>query len=432
MYINFAKEKEEKSETEWIVMTKRILSVVLAMVMIVGTLPVTAITAFASSGWQTGEVHGQYGYVQSGDEYYPLNLSSDFDSCFASGKTSGKTSYNIVLLSDYTADSLVLDAEYLNIYLNGHNLTVTGDVKVDVYAGEEAKYTTIFAVYGNGGSITFPNNTSSSAFSFGWSGNGGNYSCVSVENVTFLNCKGRVLDAGSSSVLHLDITNCRFENCSADYGSCLYLNNGYQTKATIANCRFINCSATDGGAVYVDDVGDYYSYVEFSDSYAVNCRASGDGGFMYVNDKDAKVYGSSNTVISGCSAGDRGGAVYMELGKTLDGFIFADNRAETGDGGAVCNKSNSATISNCRFYRNNAETGDGGGIYLDNGTVENCKFFEDYCGEDGYSLCAFWNETQIKNCSFRSSYDSNVVYNGTQTDCTFPEASSYSLSGDGS
>ena len=409
-------------------MKKKVLSIILALVMVVGMIPFAAIPAFAASGWQSYEVHGQYGYVKSGNDYYPLNSSSDFNSAFASGKTS----YNIHLLSDYTADSLVLDAECLNIYLNGHNLTVTGDVEVDVYAGEGARDTTIFAVYGNGGSISFLNSTSTSAFTFGWSGYMGHDVITSFFDVTFLNCKGRVLDAESSGKLTLSITNCRFENCSADYGSCLYLNDGLITQAVIANCRFVNCLATDGGAVYVDDVGDEYSFVTFSDSYAVNCHASGDGGFMYVNDKDVKVYGSSNTVISDCSAGDRGGAVYMELGKTLDGFIFADNRAENGDGGGICNKSNSAAISNCRFYRNYAKV-DGGGIYLDNGTVENCKFYDNDCGGDGYSLCAYWNETKINNCAFTSAYGENVVYNGTRSNCTFHDQSSYQLTvGDGS
>lgn len=49
-------------------MKKRIICLLLAVFMIVGMIPLTAISAFAASGWQTGEVHGQYGYVKSGNE----------------------------------------------------------------------------------------------------------------------------------------------------------------------------------------------------------------------------------------------------------------------------------------------------------------------------------------------------------------------------
>lgn len=229
---------------------------------------------------------------------------------------------------------------------------------------------------------------------------------------------------GRGSVYFNNIT---FVNVSGtDCGSCVYID-GNDVGVRFTNCRFINCSAkNDGGAVYIRNLSNG-EHVDFENCYVLNCSAGGNGGFMYINDADACVYGKGNTFISGCSAGEDGGAIYMYFGKKVDGFILSDNTASDGDGGGICDKDNDAVISNCRFYRNYAKV-DGGGIYLDNGTVENCKFFDNDCSSDGYSLCAFWNETKINNCTFTSAYGENAVYNGTRSNCLFPAAADYKLS----
>ena len=418
-------------------MKKRMLAMLLAAVMVVMSLPVFALPA-AASGWQTGEVHGTYGYIKSGNEYYPLDNSWDFDVAFAYGKTS----YDIVLLADYTANNFVLDAKALNIHLNGHALTVTGNVGVNVYAGAGAEGITIFAIYGDGGNISFPNNTSTSAFTFGWddgfSARASSPAEVEVQDVTFSSCKGSVFNADSGDWLQFYLSNARFENCSADEGSCLYVNgdDSDKTEVRVNGCQFVNCSATDGGAVYVDDISNNGS-VKFSNTYAVNCHASGDGGFLYINDADAVVYGCGNTVVASCSAGDDGGAIYTPKASLIDGFLLSDNRAED-DGGAIFNESTWAavsTISNCRFYRNSCG-GDGGALYNDddNGTIKDCKFFENDCSGDGYELYSNDDDTLLTNCTFTSGYSAESAVDGvTPSNCTFPDKSSYSLStGDGS
>ena len=182
-----------------------------------------------------------------------------------------------------------------------------------------------------------------------------NYS-VTFQNITFMNVSG-----------------------TGD-GSCVYINTNKSVWVYFINCRFINCSSTgNGGVVYVKNVGTGNEggkpHVLFSGCYAVNCRAGGDGGFMYVNDADTLAYGCGNTVISGCYAGDDGGAIYMELGKQIDGFLLSDNTASSGDGGGICNTSNSAAVSNCRFYRNYAKV-DGGGLYTEGPTVETASYLK--------------------------------------------------------
>ena len=426
-------------------MKKRMLAMLLAAVMVVMSLPVFALPAAAiGSGWTFYDTPGTYGYIRTrewtGESflYYPLNSSSDFDTAFANVEYY-QTSYDIVLLADYTANNFVLDAKALNIHLNGHTLTVTGDVEVDVFDGREAAYKIIFAIYGDGGNISFPNNTSTSAFSVAWdfesSLRAPSPAIVKVQDVTFSSCKGRVFNAGSGDWLELNLSNARFENCFADKGSCVYVN-GDEIDVYTNGCQFVNCSATDGGAVYVDDIS-VTGLIEFSNTYAVNCHASGDGGFLYINDADAKVYGYGTTVIAGCSAGDDGGAIYTPKASLIDGFLLSDNRAED-DGGAIFNESTWAaisTISNCRFYRNSCG-GDGGALYNDddNGTIKDCKFFENNCSGDGYELYSNDDDTLLTNCTFTSGYSAESAVDGvTPSNCTFPDKSSYSLSvGDGS
>ena len=106
---------------------------------------------------------------------------------------------------------------------------------------------------------------------------------------------------------------------------------------------------------------------------------------MYINDADAKVFGNSSTFISGCTAGDDGGAVYTPKMAQLDGFIFADNHAED-NGGAIYNESTwaaTSTISNCRFYRNSS--GEEGGA--DPGAADGDR--ADHSGDLQYGRYSF-------------------------------------------
>ena len=136
--------------------------------------------------------------------------------------------------------------------------------------------------------------------------------------------------------------------------------------------------------------------------------------------------------FNGNAAAYDGGAIYMELGKVIDGFVFADNDASTGNGGAVCNMSNSATVSNCRFYRNTCED-DGGAVYTEGEAVENCKFFGNDCSGRGYELYSYFGSTEINDCTFTSNYtDESAVVNGKQSNCAFLTEKDYTLSGNGS
>ena len=235
-------------------------------------------------------------------------------------------------------------------------------------------------------------------------------------------------------------TNCRFINCSTtENGGVVYINNttrAWQNYVFFVNCTFINCHADgDGGALYIN--GTEAVVQGKNNTFFSGCSAGGNGGALYINGTNAKVHGNGfsgngNTVISDCSAGGSGGGIYMNYGKELDGFFLADNTA-TGDGGGICNTANGATISNCRLYRNTCGS-KGGGLYTDNATVNNCKFFENDCSDDGYELSTNSSSTQINNCTFTSNYSGdNVVYGGMQSNCTFPDKSSYQLTvGNGS
>ena len=424
-------------------MKKRILSILLTIAMLLSMAPLGAFTVIAeeSGGWTNDSTSGKFGYIESAGWigtsklYYPLNNSMDFVTAFATAEAF-QTDFDIVLLSDYTASNFILNANNLKIHLNGHKLTVTNNVKVERNINSTVNFRP-FQLFGDGGIISFPNNTNAVAFSFGADDVLHNGVNLIIQNVTFSDCKGRILNIVDGGVNALTVTGLRFENCSADCGSCIYIDTYGDLDADINNCQFVNCSSTgDGGAVCIKNTGagkdGGKSSVSFYNTFATDCRSGGNGGFIYVNDSDVNVYGNANTVISGCSA-ENGGGGYMDRVNVVNGFLLADNTATNGDGGGICNTYNGATISNCRFYRNTCSD-DGGAVYTDEAIVKECKFFENECSGDGCGISTNDGDTQINNCTFTGSHTQEYeVDDGKMSNCSFLTKDNYSLStGDGS
>ena len=396
-------------------MKKKIISLLLAVVMIVGMLPLGAITAFAAESdirnkWNDTLVSGTYGYVRSSDlhgapdhpdeladgeinfQYYPLDDADDFEYCFRencskSGRKLKKV-YEIHLFADFEPTSFIADAMVMRIYLNGHTLNIKGDAEVSV--NPAIKPPKDFQILGDGGMISFPNNTKASAFTLeantGLSGNAHSYE---VENVTFSGCKGRVFNFYTTDVVLATLNNITFKNCSADYGSCIYINSN-EVRLQANSCSFINCTAyQSGGAVYIKNVKAAMDrFQSFNNCTVKNCKANGTsstgkgdgGGFIYVADSEAYA-GIYHTDISDCS-GKYGGAIY----NYGDNVFFENSTAHgceaSNDGGFLYNYNDGAyvhitdsAISDCE-----AKNGNGGGIYtngkladLENSVIRSCK-----------------------------------------------------------
>lgn len=393
-------------------MKKRVISLLVAVVMIVGMLPLGAITAFAA-------------------EEYPIVLDED-------------KRYEI---SDKT-----------------YTMTWGADRLFEISDGAYVVFTnvTFFNVKGGDGCCVYIDLTD-------------DFSGVEFHNCKFINCESTgngVVYINNITTPYNDIVfdDCTIENCHADngYGGFLYVNDGDAqpvfNRTTITNCKakrggveyiqssnypsqfndcvvtdchasqlggFVctndaeavvecsnteisGCSAVDGGAFYMDN-GD--SFIFENNSRILDCHADEDGGAIYINDVDGEIHGNGvhsgiiinqNTgtaaIISGCSA-EYGGGVYISKGKLAEDLVLADNTAIYAGGGMHENSEGDAacTVRNCRFIHNIAGDNDenlrsGGGLYVDdsNGYVIGCKFFENLAYESGADL---YSNSNISNCT---------------------------------
>ena len=384
--------------------------------------------------WSDTRCSGKYGFVERvynrsryswnwGDrKFYPIDNPDDFDFCFREGcKNDGeflwkRYGYIIHLQRDCEAKNLVVKAQYIEMFLYGHTLTVDGDVSVTL--SENSSCDGLFNLFGGGGTISFPNNTRKTAFDLDFVVADKHLSTY-IRDVTFKNCKGRVFEVKTRNPWYsqvIEFKNVVFDRCtagsveSAEDGACIYVDCDYtSTYLELHDCSFRDCLATrDGGAVYINDFADT-SIVNFYGCTAVNCIAQRYGGFMYVDKGTAKVHGHGTTVISGCKA-TYGGGVYANRIETFDGFILADNRSAK-NGGGMYNYSGwgkfsgNSTVSNCNFYRNFAgnkeSSSNGGGLYMYGGQVKGCKFYNNTAYGKGAEV---FTDRTVDGCTFLSDF----------------------------
>jgi predicted outer membrane repeat protein len=164
-------------------------------------------------------------------------------------------------------------------------------------------------------------------------------------------------------------------------GGAVYCDPYYYDNCEIENCVLAYCEAYYGGATYYCDV--------YDSGFAYNSAER--GGAMYGgNAYDS--YFENNT------ADDRGGAIYVRDGVTIDNCGFENNVCS--QGGALYSCADHNTVSNCDFY-NNYASDDGGAIYNNDEydsslTVSNCNFTYNEADDDGGAI-------------FTSSYADTVV-----------------------
>lgn len=242
---------------------------------------------------------------------------------------------------------------------------------------------------------------------------------MTLSNCTFNSCESAAVignaNAQGGGVFHYvgninaniatksTVTNCIFDNCSANAGGSMECGAKY---VTVEKCTFRNSTAKtkNGGAlnvwVYDSDSSINDSWAVLKDSVFENCYcvkisdSSGNGGAMRstavyntivncvftnikgakggainITNKNAKDTIVSNCVFNECTAALEGGAIYC-VSKTLTVGNYTDENGES--------KTGSDTFRNC------IATKEGGGIYhsnnnapdsfyMENVTIESCK-----------------------------------------------------------
>ncbi len=153
------------------------------------------------------------------------------------------------------------------------------------------------------------------------------------------------------------------ENKSADSsygGGALYFTGG---KGTLSNVTFENnvSELKNGGAICAYSE----SNVELENAIFNGNSATNNGGAIYVNKSEIKVFDS--TFASNKADGDEygGGALYLTGGTaTLSNAIFENNESRTMNGGAICAYAGSTLEIEAATFTDNTAQGSGGAVCL--------------------------------------------------------------------
>ncbi len=206
---------------------------------------------------------------------------------------------------------------------------------------------------------------------------------------------------------------------AADAGDTVWISNGTYVLAAqiIVSNTMVRGFGTNNAAVIVDGDGTYTCFK------LVHGSAVLDG--LTITNGQADV-----------AAGYIGGGVYMEYGSMLNCRLL-NNMALTNDGynewrggGGAYMKNEGCLISNCVFIANRAiieglpdyRQASGGGIYMQNGTVVDCEFYnnDSYRGSGGG---VFMLSGLVTNCTFGGNeayrFGGGIaVYTGIVANCT--------------
>ena len=204
-----------------------------------------------------------------------------------------------------------------------------------------------------------------------------------------------------------------FDSNKAESGGAIY--NSFHTEIS-GGVEFKNNIATiSGGAIYNSNTLDF---LHEGALFADNRAEDGDGGAIY-NDLDAR-FDAIDTKISfsGNYAKSSGGAIYNAGATTISSAKFENNKSDE-NGGAIYNRKvlkldGNAQSGGFEFTGNRAEDGDGGAIYnTANATISYAKFNSNYSAVSGGAI--YNSDTiNISNAEFEnntSDEDGGAIYN---------------------
>ena len=229
----------------------------------------------------------------------------------------------------------------------------------------------------------------------------------------------------------VDINNCTFKNCYAQYGGAIYMDGG---ELNILNSNFIdNMAYCYGGAIACE----YNTRVSINKTRFVNDRSVNDaGGAIYLklsnlNSKDLTVINSTATFGSAITALDskvsllrftsqnnsalfEGGAIYQLYGEfTIQQSSFINNSARNG-GAVFIDNVTSIFFANNLFENNRADI-TGGAYYvlsspklrlMDRFINNSAKFYQNGFESEGYD---YWD---IGNGDYQIFINENATFEG--------------------
>ena len=220
---------------------------------------------------------------------------------------------------------------------------------------------------------------------------------LKLENIIFVN-NSASNQGGSMKVRFIEANNITIINSTANSGGAIFSRSG---TAEIQNSRIINASATQGGSIFIhNEVSTFLgSNLDISNTQAVQ------GGAIY-----SDIGGTMNIVDSSIdnASANYGGAVYINKGKATISSSTIENSTATLGGGAVYVKSNNVEIKNSLIKNNTAPIG--GGVYWNgnNGKISETDFV-DNSGENGSSI--YW--AADNGIVEKSTFNDNNVTTGS-------------------
>ena len=411
----------------------KILSMILAIVMVMSLLPVITLPVNAAdnviyvdttktsgnydgSSWDNAytDLQDALGAAQSGDQiwvaagtYYPTVYVDD-----DSRTESFMLIDGVAIYGGFAGDETTFADRDITA-----NITILSG---DIGAEDDIDDNSYHVVYsddsvGNTAVIDGFTVTGGNASSSGDNGNGGgmfNYGSPTIANCIFTENTaingGGMYNAGSDST----VINCTFNQntiiLSNGKGGGMYNENG---NLTISGCTFSENAAdyyggSFGGGMYNENSSLVISDCTFSDNIA------NVGGGMYNEGCSLTITDcifDGNTVIDNYGGGNGGGMFNYDSSLMIIGCTFIENTAvEHGGGMFSCsyNDNDSLIIIDCIFNKNIAgaggDYGDGGGMLTVNfsPTISNCTFTENEAEWGGGIYNDYHSDSQILNCTF--------------------------------
>lgn len=190
-----------------------------------------------------------------------------------------------------------------------------------------------------------------------------------------------------------------------------------------------NYAPDDGGAMNLQNTN---GTVTIRDSVISNNVASDVGGAVYAVGNGALTLALSNVEISGNSAGDNGGGLYLYQGSlTIIDSTISNNVAETGTGGGIAFEDGPFTIVSSTISGNTA--GDsGGGIWIDDSlaTISDSTISGNVSGDGGGAIYLYETLMTISNSTLSGNSAANggalYIANDDEESTTFIENSTIS------
>lgn len=400
-------------------MTRKLFSVLIAICIVIGVLPFTAIAVDAEATYTTSDGAAKGSFLEAIANVADGGTITLLKNIEVNGTVTSPISKSFTLLGGgykvkITNGSIII-AGSAEVYLGGADYSET----LKIYSTTET--TSIFSIQGNaklymydnvtlgpsesrgnvagvdltvkaefhmyGGTITDCNNRHSVAGGVTVTDNSKFYmhggtiqNCTGSEGGAISIHPGPAIGSGSHGTPTFEMTGGTISNCHDVYygGGAIYANAGYQglniniTGGRIENCSADNSSTGYGGAISLWSNNTFNTKVSISNLTFYHNSAEVCGGALLLSLPTGVNVRLSNLNFDGNSSAD-GGAIYLNKGKVeLSGTTFTGNSA-AGSGGAIyrANGVNLSFNGSNTITRNSAASGGGLAVNMSNGYSPN-------------------------------------------------------------